>query len=231
VEQAVNEAPARAPLTRERIIEVALRLSDAEGLEAVTMRRLGRELGVEAMSLYNHVEGKEAILTGVLERVLAEFELPEGPPGDWIERSRELARRFRDLLLRHPGSIPLFSEKAGPITDLRALRPIEVALETLRRGGLSQEDTIHGYHALVGFVVGNVMLEVAGFLSREAEDPDHMEQMLRAIPAQEMERFANLIEMLPALHECDSAAEFEHGLDLLLAGLRSAAGGPEGPPA
>ncbi len=202
MEQVVNEAPARTPLTRNRIIEAALRLSDAEGLEAVSMRRLGRELGVEAMSLYNHVESKEAILTGVLERVLAEFELPEGPPGDWMERSRELLRRFRDLLLRHPGSIPLFSEHNGPITDPRALRPIEVALETLRRGGLSQEQTIHAYRALVGFVVGNVVLEVGGFLNPEAQDPGHMQQMLKAIPADEIDRFPNLIEMLPALHEC-----------------------------
>jgi AcrR family transcriptional regulator len=66
----------REPLTRERIIEAAMRLMDKEGLEAVTMRRIGRELGVEAMSLYNHVADKEDILSGVVEAVMGEYEFP-----------------------------------------------------------------------------------------------------------------------------------------------------------
>jgi AcrR family transcriptional regulator len=210
----------REPLTGERIIEAAVRLMDREGLEAVTMRRLGRELGVEAMSLYNHVADKDALLRGILARVLADFELPKGSDLDWIERVRRMARTFRELLLRHPGVIPLLSEKSGPITDPRALVPIETALQTLRDAGLSEADTIHAYRAVVGFVVGSVALEVAGFLNPGDAGASHLEEMAAAIP---LERFPRIVEMLPAMHGCDPADEFEHGLDLLLTGLRTRA--------
>jgi AcrR family transcriptional regulator len=208
----------RRPLSNERILEAAVRLMDREGLDAVTMRRLGRELGVEAMSLYNHVEDKDALLRGILARVLAEFELPQDPDLDWIERVRQMARTFRELLLRHPGVIPLLSEKSGPITDPRALVPIETALQTLRDAGLSEAETIHAYRAVVGFVVGNVALEVAGFLNPGDTGASHLEEMAAAIP---LERFPRIVELLPAMHDCDPAQEFEHGLDLLLTGLPS----------
>jgi AcrR family transcriptional regulator len=214
----MNRTRTREPLTRDRIVEAALRIADTEGLEAVTMRRLGRELGVEAMSLYNHVESKEAVLMGVLERVMAEFDVPEADGQDWVARIREMSRRFRRLLLRHPGAIPLLSEKSGPMTDPRALRPIEVALETLRGAGLSEEATIHAYRAVVGFIVGSVMLEVAGFMNPEESGWAHVEEMLEVIP---VEQFPHLVEMLPAMHDCDADSEFEHGLDLLLTGLEA----------
>ena len=217
-----TEPDIRKPLSGERIIEAALRVMDQEGLEAVTMRRLGRELGVEAMSLYNHVEDKDAVLRGILARVLGDFELPGDRDLDWIERIREMSRTFRALLLRHPGVIPLLSEKSGPITDPRALAPIETALQTLREAGLSQEETIHAYRAVVGFVVGNVALEIAGFLNPDDEALAYLEQMRDAIP---FERFPRVIELLPAMHACDPDQEFEHGLDLLLTGLRSRVGG------
>jgi AcrR family transcriptional regulator len=221
-----TEPEIRQPLTRERIIEAALRVMDAEGLEAVTMRRLGRELGVEAMSLYNHVEDKDAVLRGVLARVLADFDLPRDPKLDWIERVRRMARTFRELLLRHPGVIPLLSEKSGPITDPRALVPIETALQTLRDAGLSEAETIHAYRAVVGFVVGSVALEVAGFLNVGDASAAHLEEMAATIP---VERFPQIMELLPAMHDCDPSKEFEHGLDLLLTGLRTRPASPRSP--
>jgi AcrR family transcriptional regulator len=215
----MNKTVTREPLTPARIVDAALRVMDSEGLEAVTMRRLGRELGVEAMSLYNHVEGKEAVLTGVLERVLTGFDLPDQGEGDWIERIREMSRSFRRLLLKHPNVIPLFSEKAGPITDPEALMPIEIALETLRGAGLSEADTVHAYRAIVGFVIGNVLLEIVGFMNvGDEEHRAHLEQMAAVIPA---ERFPRVLEMLPAMHDCEPDTEFEQGLDFLLTGLRS----------
>jgi TetR/AcrR family tetracycline transcriptional repressor len=213
-----TEPEIRQPLTRDRILEAALLVMDREGLEAVTMRRLGRELGVEAMSLYNHVEDKDAVLRGILARVLGDLALPKKEDLDWIERIREMSRTFRALLLRHPGVIPLLSEKSGPITDPRALAPIEAALQTLRGAGLSEQDTIHAYRAVVGFVVGNVALEIAGFLNPDDEALAHLEEMRDAIP---VERFPRVIELLPAMHACDPDQEFEHGLELLLTGLRT----------
>ena len=106
----------REPLTRERIVEAALRLMDAEGLDAVTMRRIGRELGVEAMSLYNHVEDKEDILDGICELVMSEFAFPE-PAEDWAESCRRAARSWRQLLKDHPDVMRLFDEIAPRSTE------------------------------------------------------------------------------------------------------------------
>src|SRR5207247_2011645 len=89
--------PRREPLSRERVIGTALRVMDEDGLDAVTMRRIGRELGVEAMSLYNHVRDKEDILDSISEAVLSEFQVPSAD--DWTEGLRAAAREYRRLLL------------------------------------------------------------------------------------------------------------------------------------
>src|SRR5205085_4540353 len=101
---------ARERLTRARVVDAALRLMDAEGLEAVSMRRLGRELGVEAMSLYNHVRDKDDLLESICEQVMAEFAFPE-PAEDWVETGRRAARSWRRLLKDHPNVITLFAER------------------------------------------------------------------------------------------------------------------------
>ena len=209
------ETARREPLTRARILEVATRVMDADGLEAVTMRRLGRELGVEAMSLYNHVPSKEALLSGILETVIGQFELPRHD-GDWLERLRDLALAYRRLLLAHPNVLSLFAEHRH--LDPDCLQPIELTLDALRSGGLSVEETNAAYHMLVGYVQGHVMLEIAGLMAGDA-GPEHAaehEAFLRMLPA---DRFPRMAEMLPHLKGCDHEAEFELGLDVLLAGL------------
>src|SRR5262245_11518933 len=103
----------REPLTKDRIVEAALQVMDAEGLEAVTMRRIGRELGVEAMSLYNHVEDKDDILNGVTERVMTEFDYPPFT-GDWTVDARAMAHEWRRLLNLHPSVCQLLAERHKP---------------------------------------------------------------------------------------------------------------------
>src|SRR4029079_17183606 len=101
---AIEELQARPSLSRERVLRAAVEIMDAEGIEAVTMRRIGRELGVEAMSLYNHVEDKAAILDGICEVVMAEFSFPPETE-DWEELARAGARGWRDMLRSHPNVI------------------------------------------------------------------------------------------------------------------------------
>lgn len=218
------ETARREPLTRERILEAATRVMDAEGLEAVTMRRLGRELGVEAMSLYNHVPSKEALLSGILETVMRQFELPRHD-GDWLERLRDLALAYRRLLLAHPNVLSLFAEHRH--LDPECLQPIELTLDALRSGGLSVEETTTAYHMLVGYVQGHAMLEIAGLMAGDpgAEHAAEHEAFLRTLPAH---RFPRMAEMLPHLNQCDHQAEFELGLDVLLAGLDAKLGRPAG---
>ena len=142
-----EETRQREPLTRDRIIEAALRVMDAESLEAVTMRRIGRELGVEAMSLYNHVEDKDDILEGVTERVMNEFEFPPST-GDWAEDAREMAREWRRLLGLHPSVCQLLAERHKPLDGLATFRAMDSALGVLRRAGMSARDAAQAFNAL-----------------------------------------------------------------------------------
>jgi AcrR family transcriptional regulator len=209
----------REPLTRERILRAALHVMDAEGLEAVTMRRLGRELGVEAMSLYNHVEDKEAILEGILEVVMAEFEFPN-ETGDWEADVRAGARAWRRLMIAHPTVIALFAESKHPASSPERLRPMEWAFDVLGRGGLSEDEVVHTFRAFGGYIMGSVLNEVANPVPGVA-DRDHRaehEQLARALPTDE---FPNLARLLPLMAECDAEVDFEFGLDLLMAGLRA----------
>jgi len=209
----------REPLTRERILRAALRVMDEEGLEAVTMRRLGRELGVEAMSLYNHVKDKEAILDGILETVMAEFEFPE-ETGDWEADVRAGTRAWRRLMIAHPTVIALFAESKHPASSPERLRPMEWAFDILGRGGLSEEEVVHAFRAIGGYIMGSVLNEVANPVPGMGDRDHHAEhvQLAGALPPTE---FPNLVRLLPLMAECDADVDFEFGLDLLIAGLRA----------
>src|SRR5215218_7220008 len=112
--EVTEETRHREPLTRDRILEAALEVMDREGLEAVTMRRIGRELGVEAMSLYNHVRDKEDILDAICEEVMAQFRVPDAQ--EWTEAARAGSHEYRRLLLAHPHVITLMTERKRPFT-------------------------------------------------------------------------------------------------------------------
>ena len=206
----------REPLTRERIVDVALRLMDSEGLDAVTMRHVGRELGVEAMSLYNHVRDKEDILSGVVEAVMAEFEFPE-PHQDWREEGRRAARAWRALLKSHPNVMTLMSHQRKPMTSAAALRPMEHAIEILGRAGLSESGTVRAFRAFGGFIQGFVLAEIANMFG--GEDPDLVPQ--HAAQALLLDELPTLAAHLEHLFHCDQDAEFEYGLDLMLRGLEA----------
>lgn len=217
----VNDAaatPRRAPLTRDRIIRTALRIMDEEGVDAVTMRRIGRELGVEAMSLYNHVRSKEDILDGITESVLTEFAAePRGH--DWVEQARGAAHEWRRLLKAHPKVIELMVERKHPMSTLEALRPMEIALGILRRSGLSDVETVQAFHAIGGYLFGFVMMEVGNMVpGSKAVVTD---ELLRDLP----EQSPYLNEMFPHLVESDMDTTFDFGLELILDGIRSKAQG------
>lgn len=208
--------PRREPLTRERIIRTALRIMDQDGLEAVTMRHIGRGLGVEAMSLYNHVKDKEDILSGLVEAVMAEFEFPE-ESDDWKETARRTARAWRDLLKAHPNVITLMSEQRKPMTSLEALRPMEHALGILRSAGLAEEEAVRAFRAFGGFIQGFVLAEIANMFGGDEADLSP-EDVARALP---IDQLPHLAAHLHFLFHCDFDAEFEYGLDLMIRGLEA----------
>ena len=128
-------AAPRAPLTKERVLRAAIELADAGGVEALSMRRLAKELGVEAMSLYNHVANKDAILDGIIDAVVSEIELP--PAGDdWKAAIRQSAISARNVFVRHrwANNLQMSRQSAGPAR----LRHMDWMLRTLREAGFSK---------------------------------------------------------------------------------------------
>lgn len=215
VTKTTRRAPTRSPLTRERIAETAVTIMDAEGLDAVTMRRLGRELGVEAMSLYNHIEDRSDLEGAMIERVMSEFVLPSDDVTAWEDRIRLMARSYRDVLMAHPDVMTLFADhEAPPTMAVTPLRPMEIALETLLSAGLSDEDTIDVYKAFGGYIMGFVLMETRQmFRAPDGAPPE-------AIAAQLPEELPNLRRMFPVLCNSDARLDFDFGVEMLIAGLR-----------
>ena len=197
-------------MSRRRVLEEAVRFSDREGLEALTMRKLGAELGVEAMSLYNHVPNKGALLDGMVEVLLGELEIPARGRG-WEERIREGYRAFRRLAHEHPNVFPLLVNR--PPDTMDGVWLVEEVLKTLEEAGFGKETALHAFRALSSYTFGYAMAEIRGF----ALEPDGSRPGARTLSPEE---FPNLYELGPRLERVDHDAEFEFGLDLLLSGLR-----------
>ena len=217
---ATAEKVRREPLTRERVVRSALQIMDREGVEALTMRRVGRELGVEAMSLYNHVRDKEDLLDAITGAVMAEFRW-QPTTDDWVEQGRQAAREWRRLLKSHPNVIRLIVERKHPMSSPDMLRPTEIALDILRRAGLSEKDTVNAFQAIGGYIFGVVMMETGNLAPGRPHDGDGAIPMEFA--RQISDGFPCLAQMLPWFIECDTDATFELGLDLLLDGIRAKA--------
>src|SRR4029450_6060997 len=139
----------REPVTRDRILRAALHVMDEEGLEAGA----NGQPGLEAMPLHNPVADKEAILEGILEVVMDDFEFPE-ETGDWEADVRAGARAWRRLMPAHPTVIALFAESKHPASSPERLRPMEWAFEMLGRGGLSEIEVVHAFRAFGGSITG-----------------------------------------------------------------------------
>ena len=217
---------ARVPFTRPRVLRRAVELADRGGLEALTMRRLAQELGVEAMSLYHHVPNKDAILDGVVEVVMAELnesaEQVDGPSpaDDWKGALRARILAVRTVLLRHRW-MPSVLETRTTISPA-FVRYYDGVLGILRAGGFSYDLAHHSLHALGSRALGfNQELF-------EPDDPSTADTESMAMLEQMADQFPHLVGMMAEVaHEgpdttlgwCDDQFEFEFGLDIILDGL------------
>src|SRR3954447_4123526 len=145
----ITAGPGRARLSRERVLGAAVLLADTGGLEALTMRRLGEDLGVEAMSLYKHVANKDDLLDGMVDLVFAEIELPSGDT-DWRTAMRGRAVSVRSVLRRHPWATAMMQSRAAP--GAATLRHHDTVIGTLRRAGFSVGLTAHAFSAIDAYV-------------------------------------------------------------------------------
>lgn len=207
---------ARRPLTRERILEAALRLADESGIEALSMRKLGQILGYEAMSLYNHVANKDDLIDGILDLVLAEAEEPSAD-GPWDEAVRSSALSVHGVLRQHPWACELLL--SGKHIRPGRLRYMDALLGRLRSAGFSADTTYHAYHVLDAHIFGFSLWQ-AGHSSGGMSMEDVRPLLERMIPA---EVYPHLHEhgeqhFTPGPHQDVSA--FAYGLDLIVDGLK-----------
>lgn len=210
-----NPVP-RRPLNRERVLLAAMSLADEHGLEALTMRALGGELGVEAMALYKHVANKDEILDGLVELVVAEIEVP--PAGsDWRSAMRDRAISARRALRRHRWSIGLLESRgsAGPAT----LRYLDAVLGCLRAGGFSVEMAAHAFWLLDSYVYGHVVQEMSLPFDTTEDLAKSTGQILETTSSEDFPHLVEIATEQVMTGSYDVEKEFVFGLELILDAL------------
>ena len=208
-------AERRAPLNRDRVLGAAVDLADRGGYAGLSMRKLGQELGVDAMALYRHVRSKDDLLDGLVEVIVGQIEKPL-PADDWKASLRAQAMAARSVMLRHPWARQVLEERGtgGPAT----LVHIETALATLRDGGFSIELAHHALH-LIGSRLFGFTMDLFEESTPTDPPPDP------AAVARAMAGYPRIVELATSVsHEgvlgaCDDDVEFAFGLDLILDGL------------
>lgn len=205
-------AARRAPLSRERVLRAAVALADESGIEALTMRRLGQALGVEAMSLYKHVANKDDILDGITDLVVGDIEVP--PAGThWKTAMRARARSAHEVLLAHPwAAVQIMSRfNIGP----GMTRYLDATLGRLREGGFTIEGALDAWHALDSHIYGFTLQELS-LPFDAAEAPRVSADVLGQLSA---DRFPHVVEIITHVMTSGRVEDFEFGLELLLDGL------------
>lgn len=211
-----TKAEPRIPLSRERVLSAASTLADEGGIKALSMRKLAQELGVEAMSLYNHVANKEDIVDGIVDLVANEIELPSDG-ADWKTALRQNAISAHEAIMRHRWVASLWMSRGG--ASPTRLRYGEFVLRTLREAGFSEDLTYHAFHTIQGHVVGFTLQEVSFPFGRE-ELKQMAEKFLREFPVDDYPYLAEHIKQhMEPSDEHQGAGAFELGLDLILDGL------------
>jgi AcrR family transcriptional regulator len=216
-----SPVPPTPPISRDQVLRAALAIVDLEGVEALSMRRLGRALGRDPMAVYRYAETKTALLDGVVELVLSELTV-DATDEDWQSQLREVARRFRAIAVAHPHVVPLIVTRplATPLA-LRphgTLRPLEATLALLVRSGFRDVDALHVYRLFFGFLYGHILNELQELVDNPEETDDLLRLGLHRLPIKE---FPLLRALAPALASYDGEAELERGLDILLSGLQT----------
>jgi AcrR family transcriptional regulator len=210
----------RIPLSRERVLEAAVALADEGGIEAVSMRKLGQQLGVEAMSLYNHVANKEDLLDGMVDNVLEEVDFSEGG-SDWKSAMRHQMMSARQVMIRHPWAPKVIETRTTMSAPM--MQYMDRIIGNFIEGGLSIELTHHAMHALGS--------RILGFSQEMFDDSEAMEQdpQVAAVMMQQMAAaYPNISALISQINHdeaeiigsgCDDNLEFVFAVDLILDGL------------
>jgi AcrR family transcriptional regulator len=207
----------RGHLNRTLILETGLRIADAEGMGALSLRRVARELEVTPMALYRYVDDKDDLLDGIGDYVLARLDLGDSADEDWTERLRRAARSYRELLVDHPAAVSITMSR--PLLTPNALRVAEELLELLAGAGFDADEAVRLYQQIARFVLGLVFLETEASAAGAAQTGKARRAQLRLdeLPAAEFPRIRAAASYLMSPPDFDR--NFDIGLDILLAGL------------
>jgi AcrR family transcriptional regulator len=218
-----RDAAHRVPLSRERVLRAAVDLADQAGISALSMRKLGEALGVEAMSLYNHVAGKGALIDAMIDSVFGEIDLPCAD-ADWRPAMRRRATSARQVLRRHPWAIGLMESRTSP--GPATLRHHDSVLGCLRRAGFSLELTAHAYSLLDSYIYGFALQEAGLPFGTGDEAAAVAREIFGKFAPGEYPYLTEIATQHVVQPGYDYADEFETGLDLILDALaaRAAAG-------
>ena len=215
----------RVPLSRDRVMRAGLALADEGGLESLTMRQLGQELGVEAMALYRHVANKGDLIDGLVDLVFAQVDLPSAGP-DWKRAMRRRAISLRDVLARHRWAIGFMESRANP--GPAGLLHHDAVIGSLRAGGFTMDLTAHAYSVLDGYIYGFALTTMNLPFETDDDVAEVAQTMLQPFPAGAYPNLVAFITDHAMKPGYDYGDEFEYGLDLILDGLERARGGTPG---
>jgi AcrR family transcriptional regulator len=207
-------APRREPLSRARIIDAALALADENGIENLGMRGVARRLGVDPMSLYNHVDGKSALFDGIAERLVELADLPG--PAPWDDWARTAAQRFMRVALEHPGGFGVLG--VHPVSTIESIAHFEPLVDGLLRAGVPESAVGLVVNALLGFVASYALVRTLPPLSVDSTQPQET-----IVPPEMRERLPAIsrVEAAEASVILEPEATFNLGVELLIEGLRA----------
>ena len=206
----------RVPLTRERVLAAAMKLADGGGIEALSMRKLGQALGVEAMAVYYHFANKERVLDGIVDLVFGEIDVPR-IGADWKTAMRQRAMSVRDALLRHRWAIGLMESRTNP--GPANLRHHDAVIGCLRAAGFDMAATATAYSLLDSYIYGYAMTKMNLPFEDTSDIVELSETMLAPFAPGEYQNLADFITEHAMKPGYDYAHEFEYGLDVILDGL------------
>lgn len=209
----------RQSLTRVRIIDAAIKLADATGVHAMTIRKLATALNVKPMTIYHHVANKESIIDAMVDSVFNEIDLPRMDV-DWKTAIRERSASARAALARHPWAVTLMDSRRDP--GMATLRQHNAVIGCLRNGGLSVEMTAHAYAVIDAFIYGFAIQEASLPATSGTEIGELAESIVASMPVDEFPHLMELTTEHVLQPGYDFGNEFEFGLNLILDGLDAA---------
>ena len=210
---------ARTRLNRERVLLAAVAFADESGIGPLSMRKLGEALGVEAMSLYNHVANKGELLDGMVDLVFSEIDLPRGG-ADWRMAMRQRAVSARRALSRHPWAIGLMDSRTSP--GPATLRHHNAVIGSLRQAGFSIELAAHAFSVLDSYIYGFALQEASLPFDTPEETAELAQMIMDRFPPDEYRHLTELTVEHVLRPGYDYGDEYEFGLDLILDGLERA---------